>query len=237
MVVNQKSIDALKNPETIAKSIATRQRNKENRTALRQKLAYEKLEKSSDGLLTQIRNQINSDTNTSTKIANLEFSSKSQEARLDNLKQQVDLNTQSLSTLSKISPVLHNIPHQHSPPVRDEECREKLKKVKNNMDDNTKSINKALDDLIESVEQNDTEIADLYAKVSNISNKGNSKELRELTEKVNVLFKILYQALPKTEYMHSLCPAFNTEPTLPEPPQPQPIRQDNSYVFGGRRGR
>lgn len=235
MVVNQKSIDALKNPETIAKSVATRRRNKENRLALKQKIAYEKLEKSSDGLLSQIRNQIGEDTNTSTKLANLEYSSKTQEGRLDNIKNQVDINTQAISTLSKISPVLNGI-QQSNTPVRDEECREKLKKLKNNMDDNTKSINKALEDLTEEIEQNDTEIADLYTRVSNMSNKGNAKEIRELTDKVNVLFKILYQSLPKNEYMNSMCPVFNTEPTLPEPP-PQPLRQEGGFFAVGRRQR
>ena len=237
MVVNQKSIDALKNPETIAKSIATRQRNKENRLALKQKIAYEKLEKSSDGLLSQIRNQIGDDTNTATKLANLEYSSKTQEGRLDNIKNQVDINTQAISTLSKISPVLHNIGshQQNNTPVRDEECREKLKKLKNNMDDNTKSINKALEDLSEEIEQNDTEIADLYTRVSNMSNRGNSKELRELTDKVNILFKILYQSVPKIEYMNSLCPVYNTEPTLPEPPPP--LRQESGFFATGRRQR
>lgn len=232
MPVSENSIKALTNPETIAKSIATRRRNKENRLALKQKIAYDKLEKSSDGLLTQIRNQIGEDTATSTKLANLEYSSKTQEGKIDNIKNQVDINTQAITTLSKISPVLHNLQPANNTPLEDRDCREKVKDLKSRMKENTRTIQESLNTLDDKIEQNDTEIADIYTKLSNIqSPKSNTKEL---TEKINILFKILYQALPKTDYMNSICPLYNTEVSI-EPPPPQQPQQ--GYFTSSRRPR
>lgn len=223
MPVSENSIKALQNPETIAKSIATRQRNKANRLALKQKLAYDKLEKSSDGLLTQIRNQIGEDTATSTKLANLEYSTKTQEGKIDNIKNQLDINTQAISVMSKISPVVHNLQPPSNTPLEDRDCREKVKELKNRMKENTKTIQSALTDLDDKVEQNDTEIADLYTRISNIQTpKGNAKEQND---KINLLFRLLYQALPKSDYMNNLCPSFNTEVSIPAEPPPQQSSQ------------
>ena len=222
MPVSENSIKALQNPETIAKSIATRQRNKANRLALKQKLAYDKLEKSSDGLLTQIRNQIGEDTATSTKLANLEYSTKTQEGKIDTLKNQVDINTQAISVMSKISPVLHNLQPPNNTPLEDKDCREKVRELKGRVKENTKTIQSALTDLDDKVEQNDTEIADLYTRISNIQTpRGNAKEQND---KINLLFRLLYQALPKSDYMNSLCPSFNTEVSIPAEPQQQPTQ-------------
>ena len=86
MPVNSKSIDALRNPETIAKSLATRKRNRENKALLKQKLAYDKLDTETSKLVNNIKNQVVEENNTAIKLSNLEYANKALEGIIDNLK-------------------------------------------------------------------------------------------------------------------------------------------------------
>ena len=100
MPVNSKSIEALRNPETIAKSLATRKRNRENKELLKQKLAYDKLDTETSKLVNNIKNQVVEENNTAIKLSNLEYANKALEGIIDNLKEQLRVNTHSITDLS-----------------------------------------------------------------------------------------------------------------------------------------
>jgi SepF-like predicted cell division protein (DUF552 family) len=123
MPVNSKSIEALRNPETIAKSLATRKRNRENKELLKQKLAYDKLDTETSKLVNNIKNQVVDENNTAIKLSNLEYANKALECIIDNLKEQLRINTQSITELSnKINIV-------NPTATIDSDAREKIKKT------------------------------------------------------------------------------------------------------------
>ena len=188
MPVNPKSIDALRNPETIAKSLATRKRNRENKELLKQKLAYDKLDTETSKLVNNIKNQVADENSTAIKLSNLEYANKALEGIIDNLKEQLRINTQSITELSnKINLV-------NPTATIDNEAREKLKKT-------IKSFNETITDIDDKLEQNNTEIADICTKIN---------ETNKVEEKVDNLFKLFYSTQPKTDNINQYCGYYNT---------------------------
>ena len=188
MPVNPKSIDALRNPETIAKSLATRKRNRENKELLKQKLAYDKLDTETNKIVNNIKNQVVEENNTAIKLSNLEYANKSLEGIIDNLKQQLIVNTQSITDLfNKINVV-------NPTATIDNDAREKIKKT-------IKSFNETIADIDDKLEQNNTEISDIYTKIN---------ETNKVEEKIDNLFKLFYATQPKTDHINQYCKYYNT---------------------------
>ena len=188
MPVNSKSIEALRNPETIAKSLATRKRNRENKELLKQKLAYDKLDTETSKLVNNIKNQVVEENNTAIKLSNLEYANKALEGIIDNLKEQLRINTQSITDLSnKINIV-------NPTATIDTEARDKIKKT-------IKSFNETIADIDDKLEQNNTEIADIYTKIT---------ETNKVEEKIDNLFKLFYTTQPKTDHINQYCGYYNT---------------------------
>ena len=188
MPVNSKSIEALRNPETIAKSLATRKRNRENKELLKQKLAYDKLDTETSKLVNNIKNQVVEENNTAIKLSNLEYANKALEGIIDNLKEQLRINTQSITDLSnKINIV-------NPTATIDNDAREKIKKT-------IKSFNETIADIDDKLEQNNTEIADIYTKIT---------ETNKVEEKIDNLFKLFYTTQPKTDHINQYCGYYNT---------------------------
>ena len=188
MPVNSKSIEALRNPETIAKSLATRKRNRENKELLKQKLAYDKLDTETSKLVNNIKNQVVEENNTAIKLSNLEYANKALEGIIDNLKQQLIVNTHSITDLSnKINIV-------NPTATIDTEARDKIKKT-------IKSFNETIADIDDKLEQNNTEIADIYTKIT---------ETNKVEEKIDNLFKLFYTTQPKTDHINQYCGYYNT---------------------------
>jgi chromosome segregation ATPase len=201
MPVNQKSIDALRNPETIAKSLATRKRNRENKELLKQKLAYDKLDTETSKLVNNIKTQVVEENNTAIKLSNLEYANKALEAIIDNLKEQLRINTQSITDLSnKINIV-------NPTATIDNEAREKIKKT-------IKAFNEAIEEIDDKLEQNNTEIADKYTKIT---------ETNKVEQKVDNLFKLFYATQPKTDHINQYCGYYNTAVQ-------QPVSQRNNTL-------
>ena len=200
MPVNSKSIDALRNPETIAKSLATRKRNRENKALLKQKLAYDKLDTETSKLVNSIKTQVVEENNTAIKLSNLEYANKALEGIIDNLKEQLRINTQSITNLSNKINIVNPIA------TIDNEAREKIKKT-------IKSFNEAIEDIDDKLEQNNTEIADIYTKIT---------ETKKIEDKVDNLFKLFYSTQPKTDHINQYCNYYNTEV------QPVPNRNNNT---------
>ena len=188
MPVNSKSIEALRNPETIAKSLATRKRNRENKELLKQKLAYDKLDTETSKLVNNIKNQVVEENNTAIKLSNLEYANKALEGIIDNLKEQLRVNTHSITDLSnKINIV-------NPTATIDNDAREKIKKT-------IKSFNEAIEAINDKLEQNNTEIADIYTKIT---------ETNKVEEKIDNLFKLFYTTQPKTDHINQYCGYYNT---------------------------
>ena len=188
MPVNSKSIEALRNPETIAKSLATRKRNRENKELLKQKLAYDKLDTETSKLVNNIKNQVVEENNTAIKLSNLEYANKALEGIIDNLKEQLRINTHSITDLSnKINIV-------NPTATIDNDAREKIKKT-------IKSFNETIADIDDKLEQNNTEIADIYTKIT---------ETNKVEEKIDNLFKLFYTTQPKTDHINQYCGYYNT---------------------------
>ena len=188
MPVNSKSIEALRNPETIAKSLATRKRNRENKELLKQKLAYDKLDTETSKLVNNIKTQVVEENNTAIKLSNLEYANKALEGIIDNLKEQLRINTQSITDLSnKINIV-------NPTATIDTEARDKIKKT-------IKSFNETIADIDDKLEQNNTEIADIYTKIT---------ETNKVEEKIDNLFKLFYTTQPKTDHINQYCGYYNT---------------------------
>ena len=188
MPVNSKSIEALRNPETIAKSLATRKRNRENKELLKQKLAYDKLDTETSKLVNNIKNQVVEENNTAIKLSNLEYANKALEGIIDNLKEQLRINTHSITDLSnKINIV-------NPTATIDNDAREKIKKT-------IKSFNETIEELDDKLEQNNTEIANIYTKINETNN---------VEEKVDNLFKLFYATQPKTDTINQYCGYYNT---------------------------
>ena len=188
MPVNSKSIEALRNPETIAKSLATRKRNRENKELLKQKLAYDKLDTETSKLVNNIKNQVVEENNTAIKLSNLEYANKALEGIIDNLKEQLRINTHSITDLSnKINIV-------NPTATIDNDAREKIKKT-------IKSFNEAIEAINDKLEQNNTEIADIYTKIT---------ETNKVEEKIDNLFKLFYTTQPKTDHINQYCGYYNT---------------------------
>jgi chromosome segregation ATPase len=201
MPVNPKSIDALRNPETIAKSLATRKRNRENKELLKQKLAYDKLDNETSKLVNNIKNQVVDENNTAIKLSTLEYANKSLEGIIDNLKEQLRINTQSITDLSnKINVV-------NPTATIDNDAREKIKKT-------IKSFNETIEELDDKLEQNNTEIANIYTKINETNN---------VEEKVDNLFKLFYATQPKTDRINQYCGYYNTAIQ-------QPVSQRNNTL-------
>ena len=229
MPVSEKSISAITNPESIAKSIATRKRQMEDRKALKQKIVYEKLEQSAEGMLGDVRKQLVENANHNTKLSNLEYNSKTQEAKIDNLKTQVDINTANISNLSKVNTsILQNSSlgnmNNNQQKFEDTECRSAIKELKKKIKESTIGTQNVVDTLDEKIELNDTQIADISTQLATLnrnSNKINAEinsKFNELTDKLNTLFRILYQSSKPSDYLNSLCPWYNTEIVSPAPP-------------------
>ena len=200
MPVNSKFIDALRNPETIAKSLATRKRNREYKELLKQKLAYDKLDSETSKLVNNIKTQVVEENNTAIKLSKLEYANKALEGIIDNLKEQLRINTQSITDLSnKINIV-------NPTATIDNEAREKIKKT-------IKSFNEAIEGIDNKLEQNNTEIADIYTKIT---------ETKKIEDKVDNLFKLFYSTQPKTDHINQYCNYYNTEV------QPVPNRNNNT---------
>lgn len=187
MPVNPASIEALRNPETIAKSLATRKRNRENRELLKQKLSYEKLDAQSNKLVNNIKNRFAEENNTATKIHNLEYANKALESIIDNLKEQLRVNTSSITELSNKINIVKPIPSV------DSEARKQIKK-------SVKSMNEALEAIDEKIEYNNTEITE-----------NNNK----LEAKIDTLFRLFYASQPRGEQINKYCEYFNTEVQQP----------------------
>ena len=188
MPVNSKSIEALRNPETIAKSLATRKRNRENKELLKQKLAYDKLDTETSKLVNNIKTQVVEENNTAIKLSNLEYANKALEGIIDNLKEQLRINTHSITDLSnKINIV-------NPTATIDNDAREKIKKT-------IKSFNETIADIDDKLEQNNTEIADIYTKIT---------ETNKVEEKIDNLFKLFYTTQPKTDHINQYCGYYNT---------------------------
>jgi chromosome segregation ATPase len=203
MPVNPASIEALRNPDTIAKSLATRKRNRENRELLKQKLSYEKLDAEANKLVNNIKNQVAEENNTATKIHNLEYANKALESIIDNLKEQLRVNTSSITELSNKINIVNPIPSV------DSEARDRIKK-------SVKSMNEALEAVDEKIECNNTEIADIYTKLNN----------DKLETKIDTLFRLFYASQPKGEQINKYCEYFNTEVQ-----QPPVINRTNVFPF------
>jgi chromosome segregation ATPase len=192
MPVNQKSIEALRNPDTIAKSLATRKRNRENRELLKQKLAYDKLDNETSKLVNNIKTQVVEENNAAIKLSNLEYANKALESVIDNLKEQLRVNTQSITTLSnKINIV-------NPTATIDSEARERIKKT-------IKSFNEAIEAIDDKLEQNTAELTDIYSKIN----------ASKLESKIDNLFKIFYSTQPKTDHINQYCEYYNTQVQQP----------------------
>ena len=207
MPVNQKSIDALRNPETIAKSLATRKRNRENKELLKQKLAYDKLDTETSKLVNNIKTQVVEENNTAIKLSNLEYANKALEAIIDNLKEQLRINTQSITNLSNKINIVNPIA------TIDNEAREKIKKT-------IKSFNEAIEDIDDKLEQNNTEIADIYTKIT---------ETNKVEQKVDNLFKLFYATQPKTDHINQYCGYYNTAVQQPVSQRNNTLRPSGVY--------
>ena len=207
MPVNQKSIDALRNPETIAKSLATRKRNRENKELLKQKLAYDKLDTETSKLVNNIKTQVVEENNTAIKLSNLEYANKALEAIIDNLKEQLRINTQSITDLSnKINIV-------NPTATIDNEAREKIKKT-------IKAFNEAIEEIDDKLVQNNTEIADKYTKIT---------ETNKVEQKVDNLFKLFYATQPKTDHINQYCGYYNTAVQQPVSQRNNTLRPSGVY--------
>ena len=207
MPVNSKSIDALRNPETIAKSLATRKRNRENKALLKQKLAYDKLDTETSKLVNNIKTQVIEENNTAIKLSNLEYANKALEGIIDNLKEQLRINTQSITNLSNKINIVNPIA------TIDNEAREKIKKT-------IKSFNEAIEDIDDKLEQNNTEIADIYTKIT---------ETNKVEQKVDNLFKLFYATQPKTDHINQYCGYYNTAVQQPVSQRNNTLRPSGVY--------
>lgn len=207
MPVNSKSIDALRNPETIAKSLATRKRNRENKALLKQKLAYDKLDTETSKLVNSIKTQVVEENNTAIKLSNLEYANKALEGIIDNLKEQLRINTQSITNLSNKINIVNPIA------TIDNEAREKIKKT-------IKSFNEAIEDIDDKLEQNNTEIADIYTKIT---------ETNKVEQKVDNLFKLFYATQPKTDHINQYCGYYNTAVQQPVSQRNNTLRPSGVY--------
>ena len=207
MPVNSKSIDALRNPETIAKSLATRKRNRENKALLKQKLAYDKLDSETSKLVNNIKTQVIEENNTAIKLSNLEYANKALEGIIDNLKEQLRINTQSITNLSNKINIVNPIA------TIDNEAREKIKKT-------IKSFNEAIEDIDDKLEQNNTEIADIYTKIT---------ETNKVEQKVDNLFKLFYATQPKTDHINQYCGYYNTAVQQPVSQRNNTLRPSGVY--------
>ena len=207
MPVNSKSIDALRNPETIAKSLATRKRNRENKALLKQKLAYDKLDTETSKLVNSIKTQVVEENNTAIKLSNLEYANKALEGIIYNLKEQLRINTQSITNLSNKINIVNPIA------TIDNEAREKIKKT-------IKSFNEAIEDIDDKLEQNNTEIADIYTKIT---------ETNKVEQKVDNLFKLFYATQPKTDHINQYCGYYNTAVQQPVSQRNNTLRPSGVY--------
>jgi chromosome segregation ATPase len=190
MTINIKSIEALRNPETIAKSLATRKQNSENKKLLKERLAYEKLDAESSKLLSTIKNQVSEEHNTLLKLSNLEYSNKSLESVIDNIKEQLKINTTAITELNNKSNLINPINSN------DNEARDRIKKT-------IKSFNNAIEEINETQEQNTTDIVNINKKIDEID--------KDITNKIDTLFKLFYNTQPKTNNLNNYCPYYNCE--------------------------
>ena len=197
MPVSESSISALTSPESKAKSLATRQKNKENRDALKQKIACDKLEKETDGLVSKLKNQIADESVLTNRLTNAEYQVKNLEVKHDAVKEQVLLNTSSIKDLS--TKILSQPPmgYGHYPPPQQppqqsmelflkkdiEELQDKVKGTNKSMKKNLQTIQTEIDRIDETADFTDTQIAHLQMQM---------KELVSITQKVNTLFSLVY---------------------------------------------
>ena len=118
----------------------------------------------------------------------MEYANKSLEGIIDNLKQQLIVNTQSITDLfNKINIV-------NPTATIDNDAREKIKKT-------IKSFNETIEELDDKLEQNNTEIANIYTKIN---------ETNKVEEKIDNLFKLFYATQPKTDHINQYCGYYNT---------------------------
>ena len=210
MPVSEVSISALTSPETRAKSLATRQRNKESRDALKQRIATEKLDKETDGLVSQLKNQVANESVLTNKLTNSEFQIKNLEVKQDAIKEQVLINTSSIKDLST---KLHTQPpmgYPHYPPPQQppqqsmelflkkdiEELQDKVKTTNKSIKKNFQTIQTEIDRIDESAELSDTHIAHLQMQM---------KEMVSMTQKINTLFSLVYNNTTNRTQLDQYC--------------------------------
>lgn len=187
MPVSENSINALRNPEVVARSLATRRQNKENREQLKQKLAYEKFNNGVDKLVGTIKNKEVEDSNLNLKLSKLEYTNKALDSMVDNLKEQTKFNT------SRINEII-NRPVTDTTETIDITARDKIN-----------SFEEIIELLEDKLEQNNTGIADLYAKITD------QECLKQLNQKIDNLFQLFYNTQHKTEYINKYCEQYNTQ--------------------------
>jgi len=198
MPVSENTIKALTSPETRAKSLATRRRNKEAKEALKNKIMLDKFEEQSGDLLSKVKTELINETSNTFKISNLEYKVKTLESQQESIKEQVSLisNTRNPPTT----------PINYTTTQDNPEIKQDLKQVKKNI----KKISESLNELTEGSEQNDTEIAQLFTLSRQHDQKFKSLEDR-LERKIDHLFQIIYNSTPNRAHLNQYCNFYNTE--------------------------
>jgi hypothetical protein len=219
MPVSENSKRALTNPETRAKAQATVQRNKEARTALKNKLLFDKLEAQTDSLIPGLKKELLNETSSAFKLTNIDCKVKTIESQVEALKTQVNLNLEEINKLKAAAavppffpPVHAGHPYSvtHSNSSDSEHTKEALKGIK-------KTVQKLADahnDIRNEMEEADTTMHYITTQLDH--DKKVDKYL-QLDKKINLLFNLMYRNTSQaglTQY----CDHYNTEP-LP-PPEP-----------------
>jgi chromosome segregation ATPase len=215
MPVNPKSIEALTNPETFAKSLATRRRNRENREALKQKLAFEKLDQQTQKLVSELKNQVAEESILSNRTTNVEYQIKSVQVQQDALKEHVNMNSNAIKELRLINANANHAPSGGpggpSNISQETELYKKCKGIKTELRANMQKVNEEIERLDDKLEENDTNISHLQFQM---------KELASVQQKINLLFGLVYDTTPNRALFNEYCPTFE----CPIRPAPRPLR-------------
>tara|TARA_R110002126_G_scaffold31660_1_gene101669 strand:+ start:70 stop:735 length:666 start_codon:yes stop_codon:yes gene_type:complete len=206
MTVSEKSITAVTSDESKAKSLETRRKNKVARDALKQKLVIDKLNKETDGMVAQLKNNIADESVLTNRLSNVEFNTKALEIKYDTTKEQVVLNTNSIKDLNNKLHANHQQPHyppQHAvdPFIKKDlnEIEDKVKNLAKTTKTNMKTIQVELDRIDETVDLADTNIAHIQMQM---------RELVNLTQKLNTLFGLVYATTPNKTQFNEYCHLF-----------------------------
>ena len=161
------------------------------------------------------------------KVSNLEYSSKTHESRIDDIKSKlnsvkIQVETQASSIQALSNTVAHSSgPHHPTHSTVDTEARELVKQLKTKVKNNNASIQDILQEISDRVEELDTELATVTTRLSN-----SKIDDSHTNQKIDTLFKLVYSLSPRSDYINSLCPSYNCQVVVqPQPPNESiPIR-------------